>query len=82
VLCTAISESHLQREYNGLILERVAMFLAGLEDLHEKKGLGRAAKERRGVFGGGKSRRAHLGRARLLFVEQVQLESACRTTNQ
>jgi len=35
----AISQSHLQRQFNELILVRVAAFGEGLEDLHEKKGL-------------------------------------------
>jgi len=35
----AISQSHLQRQFNELILVRVAAFGEGLEDLREKKGL-------------------------------------------
>jgi hypothetical protein len=35
----AISQSHLQRQFNELILGRVAAFGEGLEDLREKKGL-------------------------------------------
>jgi hypothetical protein len=35
----AISQSHLQRQFNELILERVAAFGEGLEDLREKKEL-------------------------------------------
>ena len=34
----AISQSHLQRQFNELILVRVAAFGEGLEDLREKKG--------------------------------------------
>ena len=36
---TAISQSHLQRQFNELILVRVAAFGEGLEDLREKKEL-------------------------------------------
>jgi hypothetical protein len=36
---TAISQSHLRRQFNELILERVAAFGEGLEDLREKKEL-------------------------------------------
>ena len=36
---SAISQSHLQRQFNELILVRVAAFGEGLEDLREKKGL-------------------------------------------
>jgi len=39
VLTAAISQSHLQRQFNELILVRVAAFGEGLEDLREKKGL-------------------------------------------
>ena len=35
----AISQSHLQRQFNELILVRVAAFGEGLEDLREKKEL-------------------------------------------
>jgi hypothetical protein len=35
----AISQSHLQRQFNELILVRVAVFGEGLEDLCEKKEL-------------------------------------------
>ena len=34
----AISQSRLQRQFNELILVRVAVFREGLEDLREKKG--------------------------------------------
>ena len=36
---TAISQSHLQRQFNELILVRVAVFREGREDLREKKEL-------------------------------------------
>jgi hypothetical protein len=77
----AISQSHLQREFNGLILERVAVFPEGLEDLHGKRGSdGRQKSSWRCPEEGNPG--AHPGRGGFYFVEQLQLESACRTTNQ
>jgi hypothetical protein len=39
ISCPAISQSHLQTQFNELILVRVATFGEGREDLREKKGL-------------------------------------------
>jgi hypothetical protein len=55
----------MQTKINRLILVPVAVCAEGLEDLHEKKGLGRAAKELLELFGGRKSRRPP--RARKVF---------------
>jgi hypothetical protein len=72
----------MRRAVNGLILGRVIVLADVLEDLHEKKGVLAAPKQLLEASGGAKSRHPSQGARRVLFVEEVQLESACRTTNQ
>ena len=64
----SISQSHLQRQFNELILVCVAGFQEGVEDLREKKELRRVAKELREGSGGRKSRATTQG-AGVLFCD-------------
>ena len=67
--------------FNELILVRVAAFGEGLEDLREKKGPdGWQRSCSKGSEEGNPG--DHPGRAGFYFAAWLQLESACRTTNQ
>ncbi len=79
---SAISQGHMRRAFNGLILGRVVVLAEVLEDLHEEKGVLAVLKQLLEESGGAKSRHPSQGARRVLFVEEFQLESACRTTNQ